>query len=139
MLTTHLSTRSNDACESHTTFQTAAPEARGGKLNGRRYKPPPISLTRYWFYAALPDALASRTVAPPTLTLICVGLASAFLAKLIFSTPLSQRAFTCPGSTELGSVKERVKLPYCRSTRWKFSSFSSFSILRSPRTVRVLF
>ena len=35
------------------------------------------------FYAALPDALPSRTFAPPTLTLICVGLASAFLAKLI--------------------------------------------------------
>src|SRR5580658_5020858 len=99
MLTTHLSTRSNDACESHTAFQTAAPEARGGKLNGRRYKPPPISLTRYWFYATLTGALTSRVFLPPTLTLICVGLASAFLAKLIISTPLSQSALTCPGST----------------------------------------
>src|SRR5580704_6399361 len=93
-------------------------------------------------YAALPEAMASRVFSPPTLTLICVGLASAFLARLIFSTPLSQRALTCPGSTELGSVNERVKLPYCRSTRRKFSSFSSFSsfsILRSPWTVRVLF
>jgi serine phosphatase RsbU (regulator of sigma subunit) len=31
-----------------------------------------------------------------------------------------------PGSTELGSVKKRVNSPYCRSTRRKFSSFSSF-------------
>jgi hypothetical protein len=84
------------------------------------------------FYAALADALASRVFSPPTFTLICVGLASAFLARLIFSMPLSQRALTCPGSTELGSVNERVKLPYCRSTRRKFSYFSSFSILRSP-------
>jgi hypothetical protein len=30
----------------------------------------------------------------PTLTLICLGLASAFLAMLIFSTPLSQLALT---------------------------------------------
>ena len=39
------------------------------------------------FYAALPGALASSTFSPPTLTLICFGLASAFLASLIFSTP----------------------------------------------------
>src|SRR5580693_4406277 len=90
------------------------------------------------FYAALLAAMASRIFSPPAFTLICVGLASAFLARLIFRTPLSQRALTCPTSTELGRVNERVKLPYCRSTRRKFSSFSSFSILRSPWTVRVL-
>jgi hypothetical protein len=56
-------------------------------VRGRRCKPPPISLTCYWFYAALPGALASRVFSPPTLTLICLGLASAFLASLIFSTP----------------------------------------------------
>ena len=45
--------------------------------------------TRYWFYAALPGAFASRVFSRPTLTLFCLGLASAFLANLIFSTPLS--------------------------------------------------
>src|ERR1700720_2962347 len=100
---------------------------------------PPFSAHTHGLYAALTEATASRFFSLPTFTLICVGLASAFLARLIFSTPLSQRALTCPGSTELGSVNERVKLPYRRSTRRKFSSFSSFSILRSPWTVRVLF
>src|ERR1700730_523487 len=90
-------------------------------------------------YAALPEALPSRVFSPPTLTLICLGFASAFFAKVIFRTPLSYVAETFSGSTVVGKVKERVKLPYCRSTRRKFSSFSSFSNLRSPCTVRVLF
>jgi hypothetical protein len=72
--------------ESHSAFQTAA-EARGGKVKGRLHKLPPFSLTRYWFYAVLPGALTSRVSARPTLTLICVGLASAFLAKPIFRVP----------------------------------------------------
>ena len=53
---------------------------------GGRHKPPPF----FWLtpaYAALAGALASRVFSPPTLTLICLGLASAFLASLIFSTP----------------------------------------------------
>jgi hypothetical protein len=40
------------------------------------------------FYAAFPDALAWRVFSPRVLTLICLGLASAFLASLISSTPL---------------------------------------------------
>jgi hypothetical protein len=44
-------------------------------------------------YAALLGPLASKVlsvlVALPTLTLICLGLASAFLGNAIFSTPLS--------------------------------------------------
>ena len=40
-------------------------------------------------YAALPGALASRVFSLPTLTLICLGLASAFFARLIFRIPLS--------------------------------------------------
>ncbi len=42
-----------------------------------------------WFYAALPGAFISRVFSLPTFTLICLGLASAFLARLIFSMPLS--------------------------------------------------
>jgi hypothetical protein len=33
--------------------------------------------------------LDSRVFSPPTFTLICMGLASASLARLIFNTPLS--------------------------------------------------
>ena len=40
-------------------------------------------------YAALPGPLPSRVLSPPTLTLICLGLASAFLVSLIFRTPFS--------------------------------------------------
>jgi len=61
-------------------------------LGGEVSCPPFLSATAC--YAALPGALASGALAssvfsPPTLTLICLGLASAFLASLIFSTPLS--------------------------------------------------
>jgi hypothetical protein len=44
-------------------------------------------------YAALlgplPSDLASMDLSEPTFTLICLGLASAFLGRLIFNTPLS--------------------------------------------------
>jgi hypothetical protein len=78
---------------------------------GADIQPSPISLTSCWFYVALPGALASRVFSLPTVTLICLGLVSAFLARLIFSTPLSYWALTCPGSTELGSVNDRVNSP----------------------------
>jgi hypothetical protein len=53
-------------------------------------KPPPIlTALASEVYAALLGALASSIFSPPTLTLICLGLASAFLASLIFSTPWS--------------------------------------------------
>jgi hypothetical protein len=44
-------------------------------------------LTACWFlfYAALATASGSRVFSPLTLTLICLGFASAFLAKLIFN------------------------------------------------------
>jgi len=57
---------------------------------------PPTCFTRHSLqtyisgaYAALPRTLASRVFSLPTFTLICLGLASAFLARVIFSTPLS--------------------------------------------------
>ncbi len=40
-------------------------------------------------YFGLPTCLASRIFSPPILTLICLGFASAFLASLMFSTPLT--------------------------------------------------
>ena len=40
-------------------------------------------------YAALPGPLASIDFSLPTFTLICFGLASAFLGNVIFRTPLS--------------------------------------------------
>jgi hypothetical protein len=49
-----------------------------------------------------------------------LGLGFGFLASLIFSTPVLWWALTCPGRRNWGSVNERVKLPYCRSTRRKF-------------------
>ena len=58
--------------------------------------PPPISPADYsplttgrWFLCDLAENLASRTLSAATVTLICLGLASAFLARLIFSTPSS--------------------------------------------------
>src|SRR5580698_4272756 len=98
--------------------------------NGRRLPPsPPIVACRAWArpetaeggcphvysYAAAP--WLSNVFSAPTLILICFGLASAFLPSLIFNTPLSYWADTPSASTVLGSVKDRVKLPYCRSTR----------------------
>src|SRR5580658_57837 len=72
-------------------------------------------------YAALLGPLASIDFSfpftPPTLILICFGLASAFLGNAIFSTPLSYEAETDSVSTVVGRVKVRVKLPYWRSTR----------------------
>src|ERR1700722_4275644 len=81
------------------------------KINGRRsFRPSPVAhlpklclggrprrpSLRVTNYAAWPAVLVSlpagcvpSTVAPPTLTLICFGLASAFLGKVIFKTPLS--------------------------------------------------
>ena len=58
-------------------------------MRGRRRKPPPVSLVTRWFYAALPTTMGSRVFSLLTLTLICLGFASAFLAKLIFRMPLS--------------------------------------------------
>ena len=63
--------------------------AVGSKSVGEAINASPDSLTNCWLYAALPAPLASRVFWLPTLTLICLGLASAFLARLIFSIPLS--------------------------------------------------
>lgn len=54
------------------------------------------------------------------------GLREARFAIVTFSMPLSYSAFTLSVSIVLGSANERVKMPYCRSTRWKFSCFSVF-------------
>src|SRR5437016_5311662 len=76
----------------------------GCKRNGRRCPlPPPAKSNRaalddrvkdplppkFIDYAALLGPLLSRVFSLPTLTLICLGFASAFLGRLIFSTPLS--------------------------------------------------
>jgi len=50
----------------------------------------PRGLSRsYYCHATLMGALASTAFSPRILTLICLGLASAFFGSLIFSTPLS--------------------------------------------------
>ena len=84
-------------------FHRSSSRRMTNKMGGD-IKPPPISVTGYSSYAAMLGAWASTVFSPPTLTLICVGLASTLLARFIFSTPLSHWALTCPGSTELGSV-----------------------------------
>jgi len=43
----------------------------------------------YAAWLVLFGCLASSVFSPPTFTLICLGLASAFLAKVTFRTPLS--------------------------------------------------
>jgi len=62
------------------------------------------------FYAALANSLGfEESSRPPTLTLICLGAwASAFLASLDLQHALGVVGRSlCPGSTELGRVKER--------------------------------
>src|SRR5579862_7058117 len=77
------------------------------KLNGRRHSrrlPSDLSscarlagrgvrayvvVQNYAAWPALFGCLPSSVFSPPTLTLICLGLASAFLANFIFSTPFS--------------------------------------------------
>src|SRR5438445_13891030 len=89
--------------------------------NGRRARLRlPFHDRRQLAYAALLTpliSLPSRGFSLPTLTLICLGLASVFLAILIFSTPLSELACTCAGSTVSRSVKAQAKVRCCRSTR----------------------
>ena len=46
-----------------------------------------------------------------------LGLGLSLLGEVDLQHALVIVGATCPGSTELGSVNERVKLPYCRSTR----------------------
>src|ERR1700730_5236194 len=65
-----------------------AKDCRALPSRGGRMRPPLRKLT----YAALLGPLLSRVFSLfslPTLTLICLGLASAFLGKLIFNTPFS--------------------------------------------------
>src|ERR1700732_233966 len=68
------------------------------------------------FYAALPEDMASSVFPPPTLTLICLGLASAFLASLIFSTPVVVVHAHLARVHGAGQGERAGEALYCRST-----------------------
>ena len=74
---------------------------------------------------------------PPLAIEIRRGLRASGFGMRISSTPRSKLADTASASTPLGSVSERENAPNERSTRWKPSSRSSCSALRSPETVSV--
>src|SRR5206468_9366380 len=72
-----------------------------------------------------------------TLTSIAFDLAIGVVGRCTFSTPSWNSAVTFVLSASSGSVKLRRKVPKDRSMRWNFFLRSSFSLLRSPETLRM--
>src|SRR5205823_4240298 len=72
-----------------------------------------------------------------TLTSIAFDLAIGVVGRCTFSTPSWNSAVTFVLSASSGRVKLRRKVPKDRSMRWNFFLRSSFSVLRSPETLRM--
>src|SRR5574341_478269 len=68
---------------------------------------------------------------------IGVPFAAGVLGSLTVSTPSLNVAFTFSVSTPTGRAIVRANAPHERSTRWYFSSFSSFALCFSPLMVSI--